>query len=342
MKFNEETMNAALASYMNNEFWRSVYEDAPEMAQKRLRVAFWASRHLDEREDLDNYRAYRESVEREMTYEDASYLADRFPEGAGKTHYRELRDRLEMASILTDDKLDEAMDIMTEDWSPAARQAIEKTRAAMKEVRDDPFIRYEWLWKAVGGSGEDCDMMGDLFDHGHGVDPDEDLAFFWFRRGALAGWGESCCRLAAIYENEASGRFDMSRALFWFREALRRGCVQAKISLGARLTLMDVSSWTNRRNPEIGFRLLKSAVLQKEDAHARYWLGRCYEEGVGTAKHLESARSNYAKAVRQKDGYFAEEALERVKEALREQNRRRTGADAGAQRRTEPGPVDAK
>ena len=103
MKFNDKTIEATTRKMCEDSFWSEVYENAPEGAKKRLRVAFWGNAHMREREDLDAYRIERERIEREeMTYEDALYLARRFPEGAGKTHYAELAERIARRPMMTD------------------------------------------------------------------------------------------------------------------------------------------------------------------------------------------------------------------------------------------------
>jgi len=290
MKFTEELMGKMTERRCRDTFWKDVYENAPEGARRRLRVAFWASYALDEREDLDAYRAYREQVEREMTYEDAVYLAEHFIEGPGKEHYKELAGNLQFRSLKTDEKLDEAMDIMTEGWTTEDREAFRKSREAFRNCTD-ALVKYEWLWSAVGGNGENAELVGDVFDHGHGVERDEDLAFFWFRRGALCGDGDSCYRLAHLYEDAKSKLFDMTRALFWLREGLRRNCLEVKIRLGQRLTLSEDEAWKPYRNPKLGVALLESALPddKKKDGLAHLFLAECYEKGIGVPEDLYQA-----------------------------------------------------
>lgn len=322
MKFNEETMKQALADYSNNEFWMDVYNNAPERAKKRLRVAFWASLHMNEKEDLDAYREYREGVEREMEYEDALYLAQHFPEGAGKTHYNELCTKLEFKALKTDEKLDEAIEVLLEGCSDEERRLIERSRAALKAC-EDPWFKYELLWSGVGGNGDDCGLLGDLWDHGHGVECDDELAFFWFRRGALSGDGDCCCRLAAMYENKDGPRFDMSRCLFWFREALRRNSKEARVDLGARLTTWgdDDGPWSKLRNPKLGLSLLYSAIRESDEARAHFFVGACYEHGVGHERNLDKALREYRIAERG-DVYGAKRCVERVRKLRREERKR--------------------
>ncbi len=316
MKFNEENMQVETDSYMKDEFWRDIYENASETAKKRLRVAFWASRHLDEKEDLDKYREYREQVESEMTYDDAAYLAERFPTGAGKDHYAKLRDRLELMPLRSKEKLDEACAIMLEHASDYDRRIFEKTQAELLQCHD-ALVRYEWLWGAVGGNGEDAEWLGDTFDHGHGVEPDEELAYYWFKRGAMSGHADCCCRLAAMYENEEGLRFDIARALFWFREALRRNSVEAKIDLGARFTTYESAAWGKMRNPELGFEMLKSAY-GKGKMRAAFYIGKCYEFGAGVTRSYVHAM-RYYRAAKNEDIWGADEAYERVRKLRREE-----------------------
>ena len=41
MKFNEKTIEATTRKMCEDSFWSEVYENAPEGAKNRLRVAFW-------------------------------------------------------------------------------------------------------------------------------------------------------------------------------------------------------------------------------------------------------------------------------------------------------------
>ena len=314
MKFNEETMKSATEEFLKNDFWLEIYEKAPEGAKKRLRIAFWGSRNLDAKEDLDQYRECRERTEDEMSYEDAAYLAEHMPKGTPKEHYTELRDRLELRPIKTVELLDEACGIMLADATEYDRSIYEKTRATLKKA-EDPLVKYEWLWGAVGGNGDDAEWLCDLYDHGHGVEPDEELAFYWARKAALNGSADGCDRLAIMYEREGP-RHDMPRAFFWYREALRRKSAAAKIDLGARLTVYESEEWEARRNPELGVRMLRSA-LKEGHSRAAFFLGKCQELGVGTARDLRTALYHYQLAA--KDNVWgADDAVARVRKQIEE------------------------
>jgi len=310
MRFNEEMMEAKTRQMCEEPFWKQVYDGAPEMAKKRLRVAFWASKGgLDEREDLDAYREFRESVEAEMTLEDVSYLAENFPEGAGKKHYLEMCRELQFSTLKTREKLDEAIDIMIR-WMPEEdAEKIRRSREAFRNC-EEPWIKYSWLWEAVGGKGDQCCMVGDIFDHGHGVERNAELAEFWFKKGALCGDGDSCCRVAALYEDEEESCFDFALANFWYREALRRNNLMVKWMLGCRLTF-GKGAWVEAQNPKLGVEILKSGLELDFDGDCQYHLGRCYEEGVGVEKNRAEAIRLYKKAAEYKHR-GAEEALKRL------------------------------
>jgi len=310
MKFNEETMEAKTRLMCEKPFWKQVYGGAPERAKKRLRVAFWASNGgLDEREDLDAYREYREQVEAEMTLEDAQYLADNFPMGTAKTHYRAMCRELQFSTLKTREKLDEAIDIMIRGMPEDEAEKIRRSREAFRTC-EEPWIKYIWLWEAVGGNGNQCCMVGDVFDHGHGVERNAELAEFWFKKGALCGDGDACCRVAALYEDEDGPCFDFALANFWYQEALRRNNLTAKWTLGHRLTFGE-GPWAAVRNPKLGVQILKSGLAVDFDGDCQYHLGRCYEEGVGVEKDRAEAIRLYeiAKGCQHRG---AEEALNRL------------------------------
>lgn len=313
MKFNKEAIEKAKGIMFENPFWHEMYIDAPKRAKERLEIAFWASQYLDEREDVDAYREARESVERSMTIDDAQFLADRFPEGAGKTHYKELVKRLRRLEILTPEKLTAAIKNLILSFGDEDQEIVWRTQSLL-DACTDPFYKYEWLWEAVGGKGESALLIGDMFEHGHGVEINYDLALYWFHRGAMSGNGESCYRLACLFEDEDSMVFNFKEAAFWFAEGIRRDDVTTRYELGARLTIWKEGPWVEKKNPEYGIMLIKDAIKEDDSGCAKYYMGRCYEEGAGVEKNLKTARRYYRMA--SDDGHRgAKEALERLKGA---------------------------
>lgn len=290
MKFNEEAIEEATRRCIEDEPWKTVYAEAPEGAKKRLRVAFWANCFRKEEEDLDAYRIRRTEVERkEMTVEDAAYLAEKFPKGhAGRHHYRILRDKLILAPLRTPAKLDDAMDAMAAHWSNTERMLFERSRTAYRNCEDSFGVyAYEELWKAVGGDGESCSLLGDMFNHGHEVDPDDELAVFWWRRGAMCNSEECLLELAKKLSRDGSAVHDMDEAIFWFMEGVRRNMLTVKRELGRLLAFGD-GEWEKRRNPSLAFSLLWSCADADKTGYAYYYSGMCFEKGIGVDMSQET------------------------------------------------------
>ncbi|MBR4260025.1 MAG: sel1 repeat family protein [Kiritimatiellae bacterium] len=331
MKFTEESMESVTREMCEDEFWRRVYENAPEGAKRRLRVAFWGNRYLREGEDLDAYRACREEIERSgMTREDAHYLAEAFREGAGKRHYEALAEKIARRPMMSDAKLNAAMDAMEALFPEEGRVHLAESRRRMAACAE-PFITTELMWKAVGGDRESCALVGDCFLHGHGVDPDGELALWWFRRGALCGDGDCCYSLAHIHEQEDGPHFDMPSAVFWLQEGLRRGSQTVKVEFGYRLA-MGKGPWRRFRNPQRGALLLLEATEDDPHGYAAYYFAKCLELGVGFEKNVDAALEYYAEAKR-KGHLGAPDAIERLTAELvaskKRANAKRPGKTVG-------------
>lgn len=311
MKFNDEMIEKKTQEKLaESSFWREVYENAPDGAKRRLRIAFWASGGgLDEKEDRWVYREAREQTENEMSVEDFAYLEEKFPDGSGKTHYAEKRKEAEFKSLRTPEKLDPVIAYLSSGCTPYEKEMIAKTQEAFRHL-DDPWPKYEWVWLAVGGNGDKCGLVGDVFDHGHGCERDPELAEFWFKHAAMSGDLDACWRLAHLYEREDYPCFSEEGTLFWIHEGIRRGDICSKVNLGGRLCLGQ-GWWTKHFNPEVGVGLLESSLHDDKSGNAYYYLGRCYEKGVGVEKSRIKAKRCMKKALEfEHDG--ALEAYERM------------------------------
>ena len=321
MRFTEEAMEKATAEMCAKDKWKSIYESAPEGAKKRLRVAFWGSEYMREGEDLDAYRAERERLEGEvMTREDAVYLAQRFPVEPGKTHYGELAEKIARRPMMTDAKLDAAIAALVLQLPESDRALVEESKRCYDRCEDGYFTK-EMFWKAVGGDGRMCGLVGDCFAHGHGVEPDGTLALFWFRRGAMSGDGECCYSLAHLYENEKSPFFDMRSAVFWMQEGLRRGCTSVKYEFGYRLAMGD-GPWKAYRNTTVGVGLIGEATDDDPNGYAYYYLAMCFERGVGVAVDKSEALRLYMVA-KDRGHYGAPDAISRLAAELLDESTER-------------------
>lgn len=92
---DKEKSKAAIASMCENPEWRKVIENAPGAANLRIALAFYASKNLAEmtQREKDEYREFREVLERQLNAEELKYLAEEFGRmgvEAASTHYNEL------------------------------------------------------------------------------------------------------------------------------------------------------------------------------------------------------------------------------------------------------------
>ena len=312
MELNDETLAQAREVFLRNPFWRGKWDGAPEGARKRLNLSFWFSEFGKDTPDLGPYRRLRDETERALTEADLNYLIEHDQNKAAQRHFKELLRDLRCRAILEPARLDEAVDRLLAGAPAAEREAVEATRRLFRQARPGEFP-YEWLWRAVGGDGEKCLLVGDILNHGHGVPVNAELAFFWFNRAARCGNGEACYWLATHLEDAASPRFDMEAAKFWFAEGLRRRDPVTQYQLGRRLTFGE-GPWETLRRPEAGVRLLEMAETWTGDGYASYFLGECYEKGVGVARSIPLAKFSYGIA-KGRGCVPAQEALERLEAA---------------------------
>ena len=293
-EFNEAEMNrATFEMFERSPVWKKLYDGAPELAKERLKVLFWGNKYISEGgAEVDKYREYRIQLEARMSYYDFAYLAEHFPKNikAPREHYIEMRDKVLMRPAMTKARLDEAIAELTKDCTPEDRERIYRTGEICAEAKEFFFFTYDEFFKAVGGNGEACETMGDAFNHGHGPEVDKDMAYFWFRKGALCGHGGCCFQLANMHEQEFDGFYDMKKSLFWLMEGLRRNDYTCKYMLGYRLTLAP-GWWEVHHQSEAGAQLLESMLDNDPKGWARYFPAKCYYQGVGVEEDHEIAFS---------------------------------------------------
>lgn len=56
--------------------------------------------------------------------------------------------------------------------------------------KDEEAARRWYLGAAEAGSGEACFRLGLIYDHGLGVEPDQEKALAWYRRGRIPWWAQ--------------------------------------------------------------------------------------------------------------------------------------------------------
>ena len=96
---DKEKAKAAIAEMCKNPDWKEVLSNAPGAANLRIGLAFYASKNLAEmdQKQKDEYREFREMLERQLNAVELKYLAEEFKRmgvEAASTHYNELLSKM--------------------------------------------------------------------------------------------------------------------------------------------------------------------------------------------------------------------------------------------------------
>ena len=195
--------------------------------------------------------------------------------------------------------------------------------AVLAYVRGDyPVALERFVLLAYEGEAEAQYYLGQMYEHGLGVHPEQAAAVRWYRaaaeqghrnaRSALAGLGEPLTAAgwtepdinSAITAYEA-GDFRAARDLFAVLAA--RGDAEAQYRLGL---IYEQGPPGIERDPAAAFRWFREAA-ERDHAQAQYRLGRVHERGDGVAPDAEAAARWYRRAADQgsTDARFA---LQRV------------------------------
>ena len=91
----QKVKEAIAAMTGENEGWRQMLDAAPGAANLRIALAFYASKFLAEmsQQEKDEYREFREMLERQLNAEELKYLEkgfERMGAEAARVHYAEL------------------------------------------------------------------------------------------------------------------------------------------------------------------------------------------------------------------------------------------------------------
>lgn len=117
-------------------------------------------------------------------------------------------------------------------------------------------------------------------------------AFTLLEKVAVNGYDKAQNKLGVIYWNgEVTGK-DMDRAAYWLRRAAEQRHPQS-------LSLLGIYHYIKRSNPlcaKLAFQALYEASKYYEFS-SYYYLGHCYEYGIGTPVNLEDAAMNYKLAI---------------------------------------------
>lgn len=183
-EMTEAEKAATIAEYLKRPDLKRLYDCAPEMAKRRLEVAFWSSEYRGKR-NMWPIRELRERIEQEMDLESIKYLAAKFPSETGREHYRTLIGDYEIRKNLTPEGF---AHLIGEAEDEDDRKMYNKTLAEIDKLGDEAFmINKLLLWKAICGSVDARAMLGDAFLHEHEVTRIPKIAAFWLKKAADDG-----------------------------------------------------------------------------------------------------------------------------------------------------------
>uniref|UniRef100_A0A2R5L5Z4 Putative death ligand signal enhancer n=1 Tax=Ornithodoros turicata TaxID=34597 RepID=A0A2R5L5Z4_9ACAR len=140
---------------------------------------------------------------------------------------------------------------------------------------------------ALGASSAHYNL-GVCYENGTGVAADEARAAYHYREAALDGHGLATYNLGIFYLDGRGGlRQDPEKAVKLIKKASVLGVPQAKTYMGQHY--FHQSAW------EKALPLFREAA-KKKDADASYFLGYCYEKGLGVGRDLQAAAQHYRDA----------------------------------------------
>lgn len=164
-----------------------------------------------------------------------------------------------------------------------------------------------------------------LYENGNGVPKDEQQAFYWFKQAADQGDTEACYETASRYRDGRGTEQNAKQAFLYMQAAADDDFIPAfcnlggmyRIGFGTRknykkaLYYLENSHMCEYAKAQLGCMLLQGAgtatdmaraveylqqAAKKNEPHALYHLGQCYENGWGVEKNQKKAARLHQKA----------------------------------------------
>ncbi len=98
--------------------------------------------------------------------------------------------------------------------------------------KDDELAVFWWRKAAEQGEATAQSLLGLKYQEGRGVAKDYEKAAFWWRKAAEQGMPQAQRSLADAYMEGLGVEKDMTKATFWWRKAALQGHVMAQFNLG--------------------------------------------------------------------------------------------------------------
>lgn len=201
---------------------------------------------------------------------------------------------------------------LAEEGDPVAQNTLGTWHEQGRFFKRDMAQAAAWYRRAAdSGHAQAQNNLGVLYYRGNGVPGDRGQAVYWYAKAAVQGHGWAQDNLAWAYQYGTAGEQNMDKALHWLTRSAEGGLAPAQVRLG--LLLLDRAD-SDEQRAEAEAWLVRASTL--DDPKGRYYLGRVYERGLGTAQDDAQAAAQYRKALGRSSGR-AETALATLIEAGR-------------------------
>lgn len=159
------------------------------------------------------------------------------------------------------------------------------------EAGDYAVALEAWAPLAAMGDAEAAFGLGQIFEHGSGVERNVEAAEVWYARAAEAGHAAAAYNLGNLLRSRDGPRFDPVAGAEWWRKAAEAGLTVAQVNLGIAYQWGDGVA----QSATEAFAWYRRAAEAGHPTGAML-LGQAYEAGIGTPVDLAAAASWYERA----------------------------------------------
>ena len=162
-------------------------------------------------------------------------------------------------------------------------------------IRQDWDKAFELFSQAVDENDEPDAMHGlsYCYRHGYGVEKDEEMAMEWDFQAAYNGHAEAQYEVAVHCERVKQENSDYGDAKEYYLASANNGYVRAKVKVGL---YYFHGAGGFEKDPETAVKWFRKAAEEDDYGEAQYYLGYCYQHGLGVEEDIEEAVDWYEKA----------------------------------------------
>ncbi len=156
-------------------------------------------------------------------------------------------------------------------------------------------LAFNWCFANQGlNDPEIWTDLGYMYQNGQGLEQDDELAVFWYRKAAEQGYASGQFNLGWMYDNGRGLEQDDELAVYWYRKAAEQGHARGQFNLG----LMYQNGRGIEQDDELAVFWYRKAADQGY-ARGQGNLGWMYQNGRGVEQDDEKAVFWYRKAAEQ-------------------------------------------